>query len=80
VAQHQNGRRSAIDRRTTRHRGYAVSQRIRKRVETVFGWGQEIGGMRRMPFRGLARMNWAFALRVAACNLVRLPKLLGAAA
>jgi transposase len=80
VAQHQSGRRSAIDGRTTRHLGYVVSQRIRKRVETVFGWGKEIGGMRRMPFRGLARMNWAFTLRVAACNLVRLPKLLGAAA
>ena len=80
VAQHKNGRRSAIDGRTTRHAGYAVSQVIRKRIEEVFGWGKEVGGMRRMRLRGLARVGFAFTLRVAAYNLVRLPKLLGAAA
>ena len=80
VAQHKNGRRSAIDGRTTRHAGYAVSQVIRKRIEEVFGWGKEVGGLRRMRLRGLARVGWAFTLRVAAYNLIRLPKLLGAAA
>jgi transposase len=79
VAQHSNGRRSAIDGRTTRHPGYAVSQRIRKRIEEVFGWGKEIGGMRRTLLRGLDRVGWTFTLRVAAYNLVRLPKLLATA-
>jgi transposase len=79
VAQHSNGRRSAIDGRTTRHAGYAVSQRIRKRIEEVFGWGKEIGGMRRTLLRGLPRVGWSCTLRVAAYNLVRLPKLLAAA-
>jgi transposase len=76
VAQHTNGRRSAIDGRTTRHPGYAVSQRIRKRIEEVFGWGKEVGGMRRTRLRSLPRLGWAFTLRAAAYNLVRLPKLL----
>jgi transposase len=80
VAQHSNGRRSAIDGRTTRHPGYAVSQRIRKRIEEVFGWGKEIGGMRRTLLRGLERVGWSFTLRVGAYNLVRLPKLIAAAA
>jgi transposase len=80
VAQHTKGRRSAIDGRTTRHPGYAVSQRIRKRIEEVFGWGKEIGGMRRTLLRGIDRVGWSFTLRVAAYNLVRLPKLLAAAA
>lgn len=80
VAQHKNGRRSAIDGRTTRHAGYAVSQVIRKRIEEVFGWGNEVAGLRRMRLRGLARVRWAFTPRVAAYKLVRLPKLLGTAA
>src|SRR3954468_10939984 len=80
VAQHTNGRRSAIDGRTTRHAGYAVSQRIRKRIEEVFGWGKEVAGLRRMKLRGLAKVDWAFTLRAAAYNLIRLPKLLDAAA
>ena len=80
VAQHRKGRRSAIDGRTTRHPGYAVSQVIRKRVEEVFGWGKEIGGMRRIMLRGLDRVGWSFTLRAAAYNLIHLPKLLGAAA
>jgi hypothetical protein len=80
VAQHTNGRRSAIDGRTTRHPGYAVSQRIRKRIEEVFGGGKEIGGMRRTLLRGLERVGWSFTLRVAAYNLIRLPKLMAAPA
>ena len=80
VAQHTTGRRSAIDGRTTRHPGYAVSQRIHKRIEEVFGWGKEIGGMRRTLLRGLERVGWSFKLRVAAYNLIRLPKLIAAPA
>ena len=53
VAQNTSGRRSAIDGRTTRHPGYAVSQRLRKRVEEIFGWMKTVGGFRRTRFRGL---------------------------
>jgi transposase len=68
--------RSAIDGRTTRHPGYAVSQRIRKRIEEPFGWMKTIGGLRRPMLRGLGRVGWAFTLMAAAYNLVCLPKLL----
>jgi hypothetical protein len=65
VAQHSKGRRSAIDRRsTTRHPDYAIGQRIRKRIEEVFGWGKEVAGMRRTRMRGLARVGWAFTKRL----------------
>ena len=67
---------SAIDRRTTRHRGYGTSQRIRKRIEEAFGWMKMIGGMRRPMRRGTKRIGWAFTFVAAAYNLVRLPKLL----
>jgi hypothetical protein len=77
VAQNTNGRRSAIDKRTTRHPGYAASQRIRKRIEETFGWTKVIAGMRKTKLRGLARVDWAFTFAAAAYNLVRLPKLLG---
>ncbi|MDB5382636.1 MAG: transposase [Rhodospirillales bacterium] len=80
VAQHTNGRRSAINGRPTRHAGYAVSQRVRKQIEEVFGWGKEIGGMRRTLLRGLDRVGWSFTLRVTAYHLIRLPKLLAAPA
>ena len=76
VAQNTNGRRSAIDHRTTRHSGYAVSQRIRKRVEEAFGWAKTVAGMRKMRHRGLPKVGWQFTLAMAAYNLVRLPKLL----
>jgi len=78
VAQNTNGRRSAIDGRTTRHPGYAVSQRIRKRIEEVFGWTKTIAGQRKTRFRGLPRVRWAFTFAMAAYNLIRLPKLLQA--
>ncbi|MGH9894773.1 MAG: IS5 family transposase, partial [bacterium] len=55
VAQNLSGRRSAIDGRTTRHGGYRVSQRIRKRVEEIFGWMKTVGGFRRTRYRGLDR-------------------------
>jgi len=79
VAQNTSGRRSAIDARTTRHAGYALSQRARKRIEEVFAWVKTVAGMRKTKFRGLERVGWAFTLAVAAYNLVRLPKLLAAA-
>ncbi len=76
VAQNTSGRRSAIDRRTTRHAGYAASQRIRKRIEEAFGWIKTVAGMRKTKLRGLEKVDWAFAFTAAAYNLVRLPKLL----
>jgi len=72
VAQNTSGRRSAIDGRTTGHPGYAVSQRIRKRVEEVFGWMKTVGGFRRTRFRGLDRTALAGYLIGTAYNLVRL--------
>ena len=78
VAQNTSGRRSAIDRRTTRHPGYAASQRIRKRIEEAFGWIKTIGGLRKSRFVGRAKTDWAFTFTAAAYNLVRLPKLLAA--
>jgi transposase len=79
VAQNQSGRRSAIDGRTTRHPGYAISLRIRKRIEEVFGWSKSSARQGKTRFRGLPRVRFAFTLTVAAYNLVRLPKLLAAA-
>lgn len=76
VAQNDRNRRSAIDGRTTRHPGYALSQTIRKRIEEAFGWIKTIGGMRKTRHRGLARVGWQFTLTAAACNLVRLSRLL----
>ena len=76
VAQNTANRRSAIDARTTRHPGYAVSQRVRKRIEESFGWIKTVGGLRKARHRGSARVGWMFTLTAAACNLVRLPKLL----
>ena len=52
VARNTSRRRSAIDGRTTRHPGYAVSQRLRKRVEEIFGWMKTVGGLRRTRYRG----------------------------
>jgi transposase len=80
VAQNTNGRRSAIDGRTTRHAGYAMSQKIRKRIEESFGWTKTVAGQRKTHFRGKARVGWAFTFAAAAYNLVRLPKLLAAPA
>src|SRR5258708_6296133 len=71
VTQNTSGRRSAIDRRTTRHVGYAISQCIRKRVEEIFGWMKTVGGFRRTRYRGLERTQLAGYLGAAAYNLVR---------
>ena len=69
-------RRSAIDRRTTRHPGYAASLRIRKRIEEGFGWMKMIAGLRKTKYRGIDKVGWAFTLAAAAYNLIRLPKLM----
>jgi len=80
VAQNTTHRRSAIDARTTRHPGYAVSGRVRKRIEEVFGWTKATAGFRKTRHRNLARVGWMFTLTATAYNLVRLPMLLGEAA
>ena len=80
VAQNSNGRRSAIDGRTTRHPGYAISLRIRKRIEEAFGWAKTVAGLRKVRHRGLPRIDWQFTFAMAAYNLIRLPNLLAAAA
>jgi IS5 family transposase len=79
VAQNSSGRRSAVDRRTPRHPGYATSQLIRQRIEEAFGGIKTVAGLRKTRFRGLARGDLAFTLVAAACNLVRLPRLLAGA-
>jgi hypothetical protein len=66
---------SAIDERTTRHDGYGISQRLRKRVEEIFGWGKTIGGLRRTRLRGRRRTQLAAYLIGAAYNLLRISRL-----
>ena len=74
----QKTRYSAIDGRTTRHEGYALSIRNRKRIEESFGWAKTVGGMAQTVYRGLERVRSRFILTMAANNLARLPRLLGA--
>lgn len=69
-------RRSGVDGRTQRHPGYAVSQRLRKRIEEVFGWMKSSAGFRQTRHRGRDRVAWCFDLAATAYNLIRLPKLL----
>jgi hypothetical protein len=69
-------RRSAIDGRTTRHPGYGVSQRKRKRIEEIFGWLKTIAGLRQSKFRGLERVGMSFTFALTAYNLIRMPRLL----
>lgn len=80
VAQNNTNRRSAIDGRTTRHEGYAVSQKKRKRVEEVFGWLKTVALQRKTRFIGLERTGWMFTLSAAAYNLVRMRNLQAATA
>ena len=76
VAQNVHARRrSAIDGRTTRHAGYGISQRKRKRVEEIFGWMKTVGGMRKLRHRGLQLVAWMFTFAAAAYNLVRMRNL-----
>jgi transposase len=71
-------RKTAVDGRTTRHIGYDISQRCRKRIEEVFGWIKSSAGLAKVKLRGRDRVDAAFTLALAAYNLIRLPKLLGA--
>jgi transposase len=74
----QKSRGSAIDGRTTRHEGYALSQKRRKKIEEPFGWAKTVGGMAQTMYRGVERVRSRFILTMAANNLARLPRLLGA--
>jgi transposase len=75
VAQNTAHRRSAIDARTTRHPGYPISQRLRKRVEEAFGWMKTIGLLRKVRHRGGPKVEWIFRLAAAAYNLIRIRNL-----
>ena len=79
IAQHTTKRRSAIDARTTRHPGYAVSQQKRKLVEQGFGWMKTIGGLRKLRHRGGPLIAWIFTFTAAAYNIVRMRRLLAEA-
>ena len=72
VAQNTTNRSSRIDERTTRHAGYAVSQRRHKQIEEVFGWMKTVGGLRNTRHRGRAKVDRVFTFTAAAYNLVRL--------
>ena len=71
VAQNNTARRSAIDQRTTRHDGYAISQRCRKKVEQPFGWMKTVGLLRKLRHRGGRKVDWVVSFTAAAYNLVR---------
>ena len=74
-AQNTSGRRSAVDGRTTHAAGYDASQKVRKRIEEIFGWMKTVGGFRKTRYRGLQRVDFAGYLVAAAYNLVRLVRL-----
>jgi hypothetical protein len=76
VAQNDTNRSSAIDERTTRHAGYEVSQRKRKRVEQSFGWMKMVGMLRKVKLRGVEKVGWLFTFTGAAYNLCRLRNLM----
>jgi transposase len=69
---------SAINGRTTRHPGYAISQTIRKRIEEHFGWGKTVGRIRQTLYRGLQRVDQHFKLTMTASNIVRMAQMLAA--
>jgi transposase len=76
VAQNTTNRRSAVDERTTRHAGYEVSQRKRKRVEQSFGWMKMVGMLKKVKLRGIDKVGWLFTFTGAAYNLCRLRTLM----
>jgi IS5 family transposase len=76
IAQNDTNRCSAVDERTTRHGGYQVSQKKRKRIEEVFGWMKNVGLLRKVRHRGLERVGWMFTFAAAAYNLVRIRNLM----
>ena len=75
VAQNNTNRRSAINGRTTQHRGYAISQKKRKRIEESFGWMKTIGMLKKVKLRGLEKVSWLFTFVAAVYNLYRLQRL-----
>ena len=79
VAQNDTNRRSAVDERTTRHAGYEVSQRKRKRVEQSFGWMKMVGMLKKVKLRGIDKVGWLFTFTGAAYNLCRLRNLMAQA-
>jgi len=76
VTKNDNGRRSNVDRRTTRHAGYAISLSRRWLVEKGFGWLKQTGPLRQVKLRGIEKVDWLFVFSCAAHNLLRLPKLI----
>ena len=76
ISKHGVVRKTAVDGRVTRHRGYAISQVIRKRVEEIFGWAKTAGGLAHVKLRGLAKVTALFTFGLVAYNLIRIPKLL----
>jgi transposase len=76
VTQYTGQRKSAIDRRTTRHASYAHSQQQRRHIEKIFAWLKQVAGQRRTRFRGRERVGWMFQFAAAAYNLVRLKNLI----
>ena len=72
IARNTNGRRSAVDGRAARGKGYAMSQQVRKRIEQGFGWAKTIGGLRKLPVVGLDKVRGWVAWNFAAYNLIRL--------
>jgi transposase len=75
VAQNNTNRRSAIDKRTTQHPGYALSQKKRKRIEESFGWMKTIGMLKKVKLRGLEKVSWLFTFVATVYNLYRLQRL-----
>jgi transposase len=73
IAGRKGGR--SVDGRTTRHEGYAISQRKRKRVEEIFGWAKTVGLIRKAKVRGKAKIDWLFTMSIAVFNLVRMRNL-----
>ena len=69
---HAHGARSAIDERTTRHAGFAISQVKRKLGEESFGWAKTVGGLRKLRHRGRERVGWVFTFTNAVYNLIRI--------
>jgi transposase len=76
VHKNENGRRSNLDARTTRHAGYATSLSRRWLVEKAFGWLKQTGPLRQVKLRGLPKVDWLFVFSCAAHNLIRLPRLI----
>lgn len=75
IAQNTKNRKSAVPDTIAKSPGYAISQIVRKRIEEIFGWAKQIGGMAQVKLRGTARVDWRFLMTLAAYNLMRLYKL-----